>query len=411
MSYLFACTLLLSSSLLFLLQPLCAKMVLPALGGTPAVWNTCMVFFQAGLLAGYGYAHFGPRLLGLKGHVVLHVAVLALAFLSLPVTVANVAPPSTWPLLWLLQTLVLVVGLPYFVVASCGPLLQRWYVRASPGRDPYFLYAASNLGSFAGLLLYPFLVEPLLTLREQAQGWMVGYALLVAASLVCALCAWGGHACVPGRQEGPPPHTGTCVRWVLLAMVPSSLMLSVTSYLTTDIAAIPLLWVIPLGIYLVTFSLVFAHKQWLPHRAMLRWMPLVVVVLAIMILQEGTEPMLLVLGLHLLGLFWLAMVCHGELARTRPPADRLTEFYLWLAVGGVLGGLFNALLAPLLFNSLAEYPLMIAVACLLRPKRSEERGVRSEERVAESQLFFLLSPRSALLSPGAECCPVSNHDG
>jgi hypothetical protein len=399
MSYFFAGTLFLSSCLLFLVEPLCAKMVLPTLGGTPSVWNTCMVFFQAGLLAGYAYAHFGPRLLGWKRHLVVHLAVLFLAFLSLPVLIAPPALPPVWPALWLLGTLVLAVGAPFLVVAACSPLYQRWFVHAAPtaspaSRDPYFLYAAGNLGSFSALGLYPFVVEPLLTLRQQAWAWTVGYALFVTASLACALVSVRGgqrsevrgqRSEVRGRDAAVTPGDGPAyvigeltprrspltpavrLRWALLALVPSSLMLSVTSYLTTDIAPIPLLWVIPLGIYLLTFTLAFARTQPVSHQAMVRWMPLVVLVLAVMILQEGTEPLLAVTALHLVGLFWLAMVCHGELSRTRPSADHLTEFYLWLAVGGMLGGLFTALLAPLLFVGLVEYPLMIAAACLLRP--------------------------------------------
>ena len=377
MAWLFASTLFLSASLLFFVQPLCAKMLLPTLGGAPAVWNTCMVFFQAGLLLGYTYAHFGTRTLGLKGHALLHLTVLGLAFLSLPVAIPRDVAPPALPVVWLIQTLVVAVGLPFFVVASSGPLLQRWFVGARASQDPYFLYAASNLGSFAALVLYPLLVEPLLTLRGQADLWMVGYGCFVAASLVCAACVMataGGmpsDVAVPGRlMLRAGPEWSTRWRWLLLALAPSSLMLSVTTYLTIDIAAIPLLWVIPLAIYLFTFVLAFSRVQVISHRVLIRWMPLMVVILALMFFLEGAEPVVAVLGLHLLGLFWLALVCHGELARTRPAAEHLTEFYLWLAVGGVMGGVFNALVAPLLFRGLVEYPLMIAMVCLLRPAPS-----------------------------------------
>lgn len=370
-AWLFASTLLLSSSLLFFVQPLCAKMLLPTLGGTPAVWSTCMVFFQAGLLGGYAYAHWGPRALGVVRHGLVHMGLLGAALLTLPLALPrDVAPPAT-PVLWLIQALLVGVGLPFVLVASCAPLLQRWYMGASGDQDPYFLYAASNLGSFGALMLYPFVVEPNLTLAEQADLWKLGYVLLVAATVACALCLRGSQGIGPRNEPGRPtsasPTLGMRLRWLLLSLAPSSLMLSVTNYLTTDIAAIPLLWVVPLAIYLATFTLVFARRPLIPHQFMVRWLPLVVVVLAIILLQEASEPVFVVMGLHLIGLFWLAMVCHGELARTRPPADRLTEFYLWLAIGGVLGGIFNVLLAPLLFKSFAEYPIMIALACLLRP--------------------------------------------
>ncbi len=372
MGKLFAGTLLLSSSLLFFLEPLCAKMLLPTLGGTPAVWNTCLVFFQAQLLLGYCYAHFGTRWLGVKWHLALHLLLLVAAFVSLPVFIVRDVAPPTLPIVWLLQNLTLGVGLPFFVLASSAPLLQRWYFRASGGEDPYFLYAASNLGSFAALVLYPFVAEPNLTLKGQAFAWTLGYAVAVAAFLACAifvLMARKGTIALALKPAQPRSQLAWTRRaqWMLFALVPSSLMLSVTTYLTTDIAAIPLLWIIPLAIYLLTFTLVFAQRQLVPHHFMVRWMPLVVLVLVVMMLQEGTEPIGLILGLHLLGLFWLAMVCHGELARTKPAPAQLTEFYLWLALGGVLGGMFNALVAPRIFQGLVEYPLMIVVACLLKP--------------------------------------------
>jgi hypothetical protein len=379
MTWLFACTIFLSSCLLFLVQPICAKLLLPTLGGAPAVWNTCMVFFQAGLLLGYCYAHFGSRFLGNRCHLVIHLLVLGAALLVLPVTLPRAPAPPEAPALWLIQTLALAVGLPIVAVAGSAPLLQRWLVSAGSARDPYFLYAASNLGSFAALILYPLLVEPRLTLDEQSQAWMLAYVGLIAASLACAACVFfrtfrEAHLV---RSDGPdspvtpaldvPPSWSTRLRWLLLALVPSSLMLSVTTYLTTDIAAIPLLWIVPLGLYLLSFALVFGRMRLVSQTALCRWMPLVVIVLALMIFLEATEPIFVVLGLHLLGFFWLALVCHGALADTRPPAARLTDFYLWLAVGSVLGGAFNALLAPLLFVGFAEYPLMIALACLLRP--------------------------------------------
>ncbi len=414
MSTFFASTLLLSSGLLFLVQPLCAKMLLPTFGGSPAVWNTCMVFFQAGLLAGYAFVHFGNAFFGVKTHVVLQLLLFCLAVGALPIVIPrDVAPPAT-PVLWLIGTLASAAGVSFFAVATCGPLLQRGYALASGGKDPYSLYAASNLGSFLALFAYPALVEPNLTLGEQADLWRWGYVLLVAACSVAALLVTTKGerqpaAVSPFARPKPQDHlrsrAGQRAHWLVLALVPSSLMLSVTNYLTTDIAAIPLLWVIPLGIYLLTFTLVFAPPKCLPHSFMVRWMPLIVVVLAVILLLEATEPVLVVMGLHLVGLFWLAMVCHGELAETRPPAERLTEFYLWVAVGGVLGGIFNALVAPVLFPGVVEYPLMIALACFLRPslKPATKARLRFEGPLLVGVLTvgLVLGGRILNLEPGA----------
>ncbi len=379
---LFTVTLFVSAGLLFLVQPMLARMVLPLLGGTPAVWNTCMVFFQAVLLVGYAYAHMGPALLGYRRHALLHLAVLVLPFFVLPITIPPSwqTPSTSYPVAWLLGLLVVAAGLPFFAVACNAPLLQRWFAGTghSAAHDPYFLYAASNLGSLLALLGYPFVIEPALKLQDQSRFWLIGYGVLVVLASICALCLWqsgtrarsaskGALAGAAG-SESYPLTPAIKLRWVLLAFVPSSLTLSVTTYLTTDIAAIPLLWVVPLAIYLLTFVLVFARRPLLPHALLLRWLPLVVLLVTLVLLSEATEPIGVVIGLHLLCLFWVSMVCHGELARSRPPGERLTEFYLWLAVGGVLGGLFNALVAPLLFQSVVEYPLVLVLACLLRPR-------------------------------------------
>jgi SAM-dependent methyltransferase len=414
-TWLFLAAVLLGASLLFFVQPLCGKMLLPVLGGTPAVWNSCMVFFQTGLLLGYCYAHLLASRLGVKTQVVVHSLVVSLAALSLPIAIASPSSPPFEPTVWLMGTLVLGVGLPFFVTATCGPLLQSWYARAASCRDPYFLFAAGNAGSFAGLILYPLAVEPWLSLRAQARWWTAGYVALGAILFGCGACLWLStgredkqRLVSPTRERGEhrPRGSGdwlTRLWWVLLALVPSSLMLSVTSYLTTDIAAIPLLWVIPLGLYLLSFTLTFARRPLVPHQFLVRWMPLVVLVLAVMIFLEGTEPVWLVLGLHLLGLFWLALVCHGELAHLRPSAERLTEFYLCLAIGGALGGIFNAILAPTLFTSLVEYPLMIALACLLRPAPAAFRpklDVGIALLVGALTVLLVFAGRSLQLEPG-----------
>lgn len=371
MAILFGITLFLSAALLFLVQPMVAKMLLPALGGTPNVWITCMLFFQAGLLVGYAYAHAGCRWLGVRVHGCLHLTLLLAAFAFLPIDLTTTSAEGD-PTSWLLGSLLLGVGLPYVMVSSSAPLLQKWFAVQSGSRDPYFLYAASNLGSFAGLLSYPFLVEPALRLHEQSSLWMWGYVVLALLVVVCGvplmrLSRSADDSTAQVEQTSDPPTALTRLRWVLLALVPSSLMLSVTMHLTTDIAAVPLLWIVPIAIYLLSFVLVFARWSLIPHCLMLRSMPAAVIVLVFVLLSEATEPPELLIAIHVIGLFWLCMTCHGELARTRPAAVYLTEFYLWLAVGGALGGLFNAVVSPLLFNSVAEYPLMLVAACCLRP--------------------------------------------
>ncbi|MCI0680466.1 MAG: fused MFS/spermidine synthase [Gemmataceae bacterium] len=380
MALLYAATLFLSAALLMMVQPLCARLVLPTLGGTPNVWNTCMVFFQTGLLAGYGYAHLTSRIHAAGRSVFLHVALLAAGFWMLPIVLPAPAAAPQHPALWLLQALVAGVALPYFVIAATGPLLQRWFAAGDFG-NPYFLYAASNAGSFVGLLSYPVLVEPWLTLEEQSTWWRWGYLMLLGATLACGAAVVQRSRSLPAVRAAataPPPAWRQRLHWLVLAFVPSSLLLSVTNYITADIAAIPLLWIIPLGLYLLTFTLVFATRQLIPQDVLTRWLALAVLVLMLPLLSEATEPLGLVLGLHLLGFFWLTLVCHGELARTKPAPAHLTEFYFWLALGGALGGVFNALLAPLVFSGYAEYPLMIALAALLKPSADSSFSPRGD---------------------------------
>jgi hypothetical protein len=378
-----------SAFLLFLVQPLQARLVLPLLGGSPAVWNTCMVFFQAMLLLGYTYAHLLPAWLGTRWHALLHLGVLATPALVLPIALpAGWAPPvESTPVFWLLALLFVTVGLPFFCLATSAPLLQRWFVTTGhpAAHDPYFLYGASNLGSILALVSYPAVVEPLFALASQSRLWTVGYGIYCVLAVGCAVAAWFSPRKPVAVTDVPMPSApmpavtpvtwSRRARWVLLAFVPSSFMLSVSTYLTTDVAPIPLLWVLPLTVYLLTFVLVFARKPPIPHGVILRWMPLVVIVVLVLLLTEATEPLVLLLVLHLLALFWIGMLCHGELARDRPATGHLTEFYLLLSVGGVLGGMFNALLAPRIFTSITEYPLVLMLACFLRPAPVLEKAV------------------------------------
>jgi hypothetical protein len=385
---LFGVTLFVGAALLFLVQPMIAKLVLPKFGGAPAVWNTCMVFFQAVLLAGYVYSHATSQWLGARRQAVVHLVVLVLPWLVLPVAVAyDYAPPSgTDPVLPLLTLLAGTAGLPFFVVATGAPLLQKWFAGSGhrAARDPYFLYAASNAGSMLGLVGYPLLVEPRLTLVEQGKFWTVGYALWSVLTLACAAALWrspGGAsvdtaAAAPARgrrrksappREPPVVNLWTRLRWVALAFTPSSLMLGVTTFLTTDVAPVPMLWVVPLALYLLSFILVFSRLPDWVHRLMVWGLPVAVLWQTYLADSGSLRTLTSRAPAHLATFFIAAMVCHGELARARPAPERLTEFYLWMSLGGMLGGLFNALVAPLLFTIVIEYPLAMVLACALAP--------------------------------------------
>jgi len=376
----FTATLVVSSALLFWIQPMFSKMVLPLLGGAPNVWNTCMVFYQAVLLAGYGMSHGLIRWLGVKRQAVVQVGILGLGFIFLPVAIPEdwAESAATWPAGRLLQLMVTALGVPLLAISATAPTLQRWFsqTRHPAARDPYFLYAASNLGSLAALLGYPLVMEPFLHLPVQAGMWTAGYVLLAGLTFVCAVIVWKS----PGRpsislldsstEEHCPPRIPAAMRlrWVMLAFVPSALLLGLTTYMTTDIAAVPLLWVIPLAVYLVTFILVFARRPWPPFSVILILQPYLVLPAVLLYFLGGKIPLLVNLPLHLFAFFVIALMCHGQLAKSRPDPAHLTEFYLWLSAGGVLGGLFMALVSPLLFKSTIDYPLMIAASCLLRPR-------------------------------------------
>ena len=375
----FALAMFVGSGLLFLLQPLIAKALLPDLGGTPAVWNTCMVFFQATLLSGYGYAHLTTRWLRPRRQAIAHAVLILIPFAVLPIVVGETDPSVRHPAAWLLGRLATTVGLPFFAVATTAPILQRWYAatRRRGADDPYFLYGASNLGSVLALVGFPILIEPNLSLDEQGRSWMVGYGLLAALIFGCAWTIRGADRSgieVDAGVRDEPIRPGRWWTWAGLAFVPSSLMLGVTTYLTTDIAAIPLLWVIPLAIYLLTFALTFARRPIPPAAWMIRLLPIAVVLLLPGLAAGLVQPFWI--PIHLLAFFAAAMVCHGALAADRPPAHHLTSFYLALSLGGVLGGAFNALVAPLVFDRIAEYPLAIVLACvaLARGERVDRPG-------------------------------------
>ncbi len=386
MLILYSLTLFLSATLLFTVEPMVGKMLLPRCGGTPSVWNTCMVFFQAALLLGYGYTHVTTHLLGVRRQATMHLIVILVPLFVLPVLFSAHCnpPPDQNPSLWLLGQLALVVGLPFFVLSTTAPLLQKWFANTghAAAKDPYFLYSTSNAGSLLALLAYPFLIEPNIGLISQTVLWHAGYIVLVALIGGCAFILWralqaaapatanAAHAVENGSLAEPEAALTFHRRlmWVLLAFVPSSLMLGATTHIATDIASVPLLWVLPLALYLLTFIIVFARKPILPHSLMITAMAFAVLLMPLLSLGIPMKFWMAVPA-HLLAFFIIAMVCHGEMARTRPGASRLTEFYFWMSLGGVLGGLFNSLVAPLVFTSVIEYPLMLVAACFLRPAR------------------------------------------
>ena len=377
---LFAATLFMSAALLFVAEPMMGKLILPLLGGTPAVWNTCVMFFQFELLVGYLYAHLIATRLSFRTQVAMQIGLLAAGLLTLPLAVHGLPPAAVQrPISTVLLLLLRSVGLPLLAIAASAPLLQRWLAttRHPAARDPFFLYAASNLGSLIALLAYPFAIEPMFRLVTQRWAWSGAYGVLLALT---AACAWYAHRTARAgaaedltTSEAERGATGRSAltwwqrgRWLLLAFVPSSLMLSATTYISTDIAAVPLLWVVTLGLYLLTYVLAFARRQVLP----LRWMNLLLPVAlagAMYCMSPGVGiDLVSSVPVHLAALFIAAFVCHAQLAGDRPSAARLTEYYLWISVGGLMGGVFNTIIAPLAFTRTVEYPLGLVLVALLR---------------------------------------------
>jgi hypothetical protein len=373
---LYSATLAASAALVFMVQPMFARFVLPLLGGTPAVWTTAMLFFQTLLLAAYVYADWSIRRLGARRQAALHLALVAAALLVLPVGVPDgwTPPAAGSPVPWLLLVLTISVGLPFFAVSATAPLLQSWLAATDhpDAADPYFLYRASNLGSVVGLLAYPLLAEPRLTLDGQSLLWSIGFGVLSLMLIGCAMLLWRERERrgVTLADAGPLP-VARRLRWIALGFVPSSLMLGATTALTTNVAPVPLLWVLPLSLYLASFVVVFSRgrRRALAHRAALLALPPAAIVLAGTIVLVPERPLWLIAAIHLATFFVVALACHGELARDRPPTEHLTRFYVCMSLGGALGGAFNVIVAPLVFDSLTEYPVALVAACLLMPLR------------------------------------------
>jgi hypothetical protein len=401
---LFAVAIFTSAALVFVVQPMVTKLVLPMLGGSPAVWNTAMVFFQTALLVGYGYAHLLQKVGSIKTQVGVHLGLLLLAALFLPLGINGWLgdPDPAAPIVWLLATLSLSIGAPFAVLSATAPLLQAWYARVRAGhvdgKNPYVLYAASNLGSFLALLSYPVLVEPLTALSEQRLGWSGGYVAFMLMVVALAFVVWSrrlDRTAEPARLAVSPPMT-----WrekgmlVLLAAAPSSLMLGVTAHLSTDVASAPFLWVVPLALYLLTFVIAFQARPWIPLNLTLVIQGATGAIVVLLVAFRSAN-WTMAFGIHLIAFFFAALMCHQLLAARRPPPDRLTEFYLLLSLGGVVGGAFTALVAPVIFDMVWEYPLVLVLVGLARPWG---RGRLKGEQIGALVAAALVAASPVLLS-------------
>ncbi|MFN3324212.1 MAG: spermidine synthase [Bryobacteraceae bacterium] len=372
---LYASTIFLSSFLLFQIQPMIAKMILPWFGGSAAVWTTCMLFFQVVLLLGYLYSHWSIERLAPRDQALVHTVLLGLCLLLLPI-----APSEAWkpggeenPTLRILALLAVSIGLPYLLLSTTGPLLQAWYARSERGAAPYRLFAVSNFASMLALLSYPPLVEPYLSTHRQAAVWSAGFAAFAA---ICIAAGWRSYrksrwAKPPSRDdhdgEAPErPGRGLHLLWFLLAACASMMLLAVTNYLCQDVASIPFLWIVPLSLYLLTFILCFDNDDWYHRHGFLIALPAALGVMVYLFWQEADKPalkwMLILFGI---AFYAACMICHGELARLRPHPRFLTSFYLMVAAGGATGGLLVAVAAPYLFRAHLELPVSILLCAIL----------------------------------------------
>lgn len=373
----FTATLFLSALLLFSVQPMFAKMVLPQLGGSPSVWAVSTCFFQAVLLLGYCYAHVLNRFVAPHVAPLVHLCVLAVAYIAMPIGLPTGAsePPADGAYLWLIGVLATGVGLPFFAVSANAPLLQAWFSRTGNphANDPYFLYGASNLGSLLALLSYPVVIEPVIGLGEQSNAWTIGFVVLATAIAISGviMVALGRetHGAMPAADavaDAAPLTLNQRARWVLYSAVPSGLLVAFTTHLSTDIAAAPFLWVVPLALFLLTFVLVFREKPVISHGVLVRIQPLLISLTILTLIGsqfDWWQSSLVAFSSFLV----TTLVAHRALYEDRPAVSHLTEFYLWMSLGGVIGGVFAAIIAPQIFNATYEFPLLLTLAMLCRP--------------------------------------------
>ncbi|MDO8353006.1 MAG: class I SAM-dependent methyltransferase, partial [Aestuariivirga sp.] len=362
-----------SAFLLFAIQPMFTKMILPQLGGSPGVWSVAMVFFQAVLLLGYLYAHLSTRYLPPRTAIYMHLGLLLVTFIALPISIASGLgkPPAEDQAFWLIGVFTFSVGLPFFAVAGNGPLLQAWFARTrhKDAGNPYFLYAASNLGSFAALLLYPLIFETTLRLPQQSLGWSIGFValalMIAAAGYVLQLTMAEPKLGVMQSRAVEGPSKRRVGEYIWLSFIPSALLVAVTAHISTDIAPAPFLWVIPLALYLLTFVLIFRDRPLIPVKFVVHLVPALA---GLVVLSKVAQfNLILTCAIHLGFFFVAALMCHQRLYDRRPPAEHLTQFYLWMSFGGVLGGIFSGLIAPQIFDRILEYPILIGLVMLAHP--------------------------------------------
>jgi len=390
----FTISIFLSAFLLFSVQPMFTKLVLPLLGGSSSVWNTAMVFFQAMLLGGYVYAHLISKHLSLAKQIIGHGLVLGAGLLFLPLSIASgwTPPENGAQAYWLLGLFTVSVGVPFFAISANAPLLQRWFSRTDhkDSEDPYFLYAASNAGSLLSLCLYPILFEPLLKLREQTSLWSWGYVVLIASILFAGVLAYRRlsvvediHQVAEAKTDAETIGISRRLKWIFWAFIPSSLMLGVTTYMSSAIGSTPFLWILPLALYLLTFIIVFAKNPIVTSERIAIIFPAVILVAV----GAGTvlkEHFMLAVILSLVSFFLVTLMAHLRLAEDRPGVSKLTEFYIFMSLGGVLGGIFNALVAPVIFSGVWEY-MIILVVSIFAVKQIEDN---SKSRGPFSRFFF-----------------------
>ena len=399
---LFALTAFLGAALLFVVQPMVTRFVLPRFGGSATVWSTSSLFFQVVLLLGYVYVHVATNRLRRRAQIWVHLAVLLVPLLALPVAAPSLGGEGGYPALRLLAILTVMIGLPFAVLSTTGPLVQRWYswTPAARNDDPYFLFAASNLGSFGGLLAYPLVIERALTLDQQRIAWSVAFVVLLVLVAACGVVAVRSPARAPvasaapsaaDHEADPRPSRRVQLTWLGLAFLPSALLLAVTSHISTDVAAVPLLWVVPLAIYLATFVIAFARTSRTVHPMLVRAAGAVAALALLVSVLTVVVPIGVAVAVDLAVLTLVALVAHSRLAAMRPSVEHLTRFYLVVALGGAAGGLLNGLVAPLVFDRVWEYPGALVASLLLGVGVLGVAGTRLTRRYGRPQGVALLS--------------------
>lgn len=382
----YALTVLVSAFLVFQVQPVISKYILPWFGGAPAVWTTCLLFFQLVLFLGYTYAHVVTRWLRPMQQGLIHLCLIVVAVLLLPITPGPEWKPETssYPMLRIMLLLAANVGVPYFLLSSTGPLMQAWFAKTFRGRSPYRLYALSNVGSLLALLSYPFLVEPAFGVQTQGSLWSLGFCLFALACGYLALRHWQKRDLVAVRAPSSPetddadreisesavdnehsPRPSEYVWWLVLPALASMMLLATTNHVCQDVAVIPFLWVLPLTLYLISFIICFDNEQWYGRYWWASGMVIAILAVSIMMMFGDNENLVLETILYFAVLFFICMVCHGELVRRKPPTRHLTAFYLMCSAGGALGGVFVALICPAIFDAYWEMPLGTIIAYLM----------------------------------------------